>query len=93
MLPSGAPSRKIKKERIINVMAPRVKFASQADAELLEQLRLAARTEGKQLQAVMEEAFRDYLDKKSGAKPRPHIMALYERSLEKFGPLYERLAK
>lgn len=72
---------------------PKEKFATQVDPELLSKVRSMAADEGRQLQAVVEEAFRDLIDKRHQAKPRRHIMAYYESSLEKFEPLYKKLAK
>lgn len=74
-------------------MALRQKFASQLDADLLAQTRALAKREGRHVQSLLEEALLDLLEKRRQAKPRPQVMALYEASVEEFGPLYERLAK
>jgi len=68
-------------------------FATQIDPSLLEQLRSIARDEGRQLQAIVEEALIDLLEKKRGLKPRPHVMAQYEASVARFHCVYEHLAK
>lgn len=71
----------------------RQKFATQADPLLLEQLKAIAQTEGRQLQAVVEEAFRDYVDKKTGNKPRPDVLKHFSDSLKEYDDLYKRLAQ
>ena len=74
-------------------MASRQKFATQVDADLLAKTRAIATREGRQVQSVVEEALADFVEKKSGSKPRAHVMAHYEGSVAQFGPLYDRLAK
>ena len=71
----------------------KVKFASQADPQLLDALKEMARSEGRQLQAVIEEAFVDLIDKKRGAKVRPEVMLALQASKRKFDALYRELAK
>tara|TARA_R110002110_G_scaffold4877_4_gene24672 strand:- start:10432 stop:10656 length:225 start_codon:yes stop_codon:yes gene_type:complete len=74
-------------------MTIRQKFASQADAELLEQMREMAKAEGRQFQAVVEDAFRDYIARKSGAHPRAEVMSHFRESVRRNAELYKRLAK
>jgi mRNA-degrading endonuclease RelE of RelBE toxin-antitoxin system len=71
----------------------REKFASQIDSELLAELRRLAREEGRQIQAVLEEALLDLLEKRRHAKPRRHIMVHYQSSHETFAELYKKLAE
>lgn len=71
----------------------RAKFATQVDAETLSAIRSLAKSEGRQLQALVDEAFTDLLEKRRQGKPRPHVMALYQGSHEKYGPLYQKLAE
>jgi hypothetical protein len=71
----------------------REKFATQVNAEILSGIRALAETEGRQLQALVDEAFADLLEKRKNAKPRPHVMAAYLASLEKYGALYTKLAE
>jgi len=49
--------------------------------------------EGRQLQALVEEAFTDLLEKRKRAKPRAHVMGAYLASHEKYGALYKKLAE
>jgi hypothetical protein len=71
----------------------REKFATQVDTEILAALRELAHHEGRQLQALVEEALSDLVDKHRRSRPRPHVMAAYLGSHEKFGSLYKKLAK
>lgn len=71
----------------------REKFASQIDSALLGEVRRLAKAEGRQIQAVLEEALSDLLEKRRQTKPRPHIMAHYQASHDSFALLYEKLAK
>jgi hypothetical protein len=73
--------------------ASRVKFASQADPRLLEDMKAIAKAEGRQLQALVEEAFRDYVDKKRSDHMRPPVKTALERTLREREWLYKQLAK
>jgi predicted transcriptional regulator len=76
----------------INEIA-KVKFASQADPQLLDELKAIAKAEGRQLQALMEEAFKDFVEKKRGSQMRPTVRAALERTLRERDWLYKQLAK
>jgi hypothetical protein len=71
----------------------REKFATQVNAELLSAVRALAETEGRQLQALVDEAFADLLEKRKHAKPRAHVMGAYLASLDKFDALYTKFAE
>ena len=73
--------------------APKQKFSAQADPELLKAVRQLAHKEGRQLHSIIDEALRDLIDKRNRVHPRSHVLSYYKASLEKYGPLYERLAK
>lgn len=74
-------------------MTARQKYASQADPELLSAMRDAAKTEGRQFQAVMEDAMRDYLERRNSAIPRERVLAHLRASIEKNRRLGELLTK
>ena len=74
-------------------MTTRQKYASQADPELLTAMKRAAKEEGRQFQAVMEDAMRDYLERRNNASPREHVMAHLRASIEKNRRLGELLAQ
>ena len=71
----------------------REKFATQVDPEILSALRKLAEKEGRQLQALVDEALTDLIEKRKKAAPRPHVMAVYLASHEKYAPLYKKLAE
>jgi hypothetical protein len=71
----------------------REKFATQIDSQILEAIRALAQEEGRQLQALMDEALTDLLEKRKNATPRPHVMNAYRASLEKYDGLYKKLAE
>lgn len=71
----------------------REKFATQVDAETLAILRSLAKKEGRQIQALVDEAFSDLIEKRRGASARPHVMAAYMKSYEPYAALYKKLAE
>ena len=70
-----------------------MKFSSQATPEILEALKVVAHAEGRKLHAVLDEAFRDYLQKKSKVEPRREVMQALASSMQEFDALYQALAK
>jgi hypothetical protein len=73
--------------------APLSKFATHAEPKVLEEVRAIAAREGKQLQAVIDEALRDFIDKRKRGKPRPEILTAFGESLAEYDALYRELAK
>ncbi len=71
----------------------REKFATQVHSAVLASVRKLAHQEGRQLQALVDEALTDLIEKHRQAKPRPHVMAAYLVSHERFAPLYKKLAE
>ena len=71
----------------------RRKFATQVDTDILSAVRTLAHQEGRQLQALVDEALSDLVEKHRQARPRPHVMGAYHTSHEKFGSLYKKLAQ
>lgn len=75
-------------------MAARLaKFATQADPKVLDEVREIAAREGKQLQTVIDEALRDFIEKRKRGKPRPEVMTAFGESLAQYDSLYRELAK
>ena len=72
---------------------PREKFATQVNSEILTAVRSLAEKEGRQLQALVDEAFADLIEKRRKATPRAHVMGAYLASHEKYAPLYKKLAE
>jgi len=71
----------------------RKKFATQMDARLLKDLRDFAKSEGRQIQSVLEEAVEAFLKEKRGYVMRLDVKAAMEESFEQFDELYKRLAQ
>ncbi len=71
----------------------REKFTTRVDSEILAAVRSLARSEGRQLQSLVDEALADLIEKRKGSRPRPHVMAVYRASHERFAPLYKKLAE
>lgn len=71
----------------------REKFAAQVNAEILTAVRALAEKEGRQLQALVDEALTDLIEKHKRGRPRPHVMGAYLASHERYGPLYKKLAE
>lgn len=71
----------------------REKFATQVSAELLAEVKAIASTEGRQIQALVEEALADLVAKHDKSKPNPAVMAAYEESVLRYDSLYKRLAQ
>jgi hypothetical protein len=69
------------------------KFSSQADSGVLADLRRIATAEGRQFQSVLDEALRDFVAKKQGGRPRPHVMTAFGESLAQYDALYRKLAQ
>lgn len=75
--------------------ADKEKFATQLDAELLATLRSVAKAEGRQIQAIVEEALKAHLAdrSRSGPQGREHVMAAYLKSTNRYAGLYDKLSK
>jgi len=71
----------------------REKFATQVDPDILSAVRDLARSEGRQLQSLIDEALGDLVEKHKNARPRDGVMAAYQASHERFATLYKKLAE
>jgi predicted transcriptional regulator len=69
------------------------KFSSQADPEVLDGLQDIATREGRQFQAVLGDAMREYLALKRQHAPRRDVLEAFKESLEERDELYRSLAK
>ncbi len=69
------------------------KFSSQAEPEVLEALQEIAAREGRQFQAVLGDAMREYLTRKSQQAPRRNVLEAFQESLKERDELYRSLAK
>ncbi|UQZ88029.1 hypothetical protein C4J81_01865 [Deltaproteobacteria bacterium Smac51] len=77
----------------MSIHTNKVKFATQADPILLEALRNIANAEGRQLQSLIDEALREYLEKRQTDKPRKHVLKALDESLLQYDELYRKLAE
>ena len=71
----------------------REKFATQVDKDVLAAIRQIAKEEGRQLQAIVEDALKAHIELRGKAQPRSHVVSAYRSSLARYGALYEKLAK
>ena len=71
----------------------REKFSSQAAPEVLAALRQLAETQGRQFQAVLDDALREYIDRQQTTRPRRHVLSAFASSVDEFDDLYRELAK
>jgi len=71
----------------------RKKFATQVNSDLLENLRKLADEEGRQIQALVEEALETLIEERRQGKARSHVVGAYQKSHARFSSLYEKLAK
>ena len=71
----------------------RQKFATQVDPDLIEAVRGIAKEEGRQVQALVDEALADLVEKRRLGRPRKHVMAAYQSSISRYGKLYKKLAE
>ena len=73
--------------------AKRVKFASQMEPDLYEGLKSVAQEDGRQIQAVLEDAVRAYIENRKRPMARHHVLDALEVSMIEHDALYKELAK
>ncbi len=73
--------------------APKEKFATQVTPEILAEVRALAQAEGRQLQALVEEALADLIEKRKRTRPRERVLSAYHSSHQTYAELYRNLAK
>ncbi|WP_438978933.1 hypothetical protein [Polynucleobacter sp.] len=61
-----------------------IRFSSQANPEILNALRQIADIEGRKFHAVLDEAFRDFLNKRAVSMSNCLVMASFTQSLHEF---------
>ena len=72
----------------------REKFSTQVRSDTIQAVREIAQKEGRQLQALVDEALVDLVDKhRRGPGVRPHVMSAYRSSYVPLGALYRKLAE
>lgn len=70
-----------------------IKFGAQADEELLKKVRDLADKENTKLYSLINEAFKDLIEKRKKVRPRKAIMEKFAESLEEYDSLYKKLAR
>ena len=71
----------------------REKFATQVNSQILTSVRALAEKEGRQIQALVDEALADLIEKRKNGTPRAQVMAAYLASHEQYAELYKKLAE
>lgn len=74
-------------------MRERIKFASQAEPELLDAMKRVAKEEGRQFQTVLEEAMVYYIENRKHKKIRSSVLSHFHDSVAKNRRLAELLAR
>ena len=74
-------------------MKPLRKYSSQADPDVLEAMKAIANRDGRQLQAVIGDAMREYLARRQQLAPRRNVLEAFQKSLKERDELYRKLAK
>ena len=69
------------------------KLSFNVQPELLGALNQLAASLGRQLQAILEDAFREYLEREQRDHPRQHVISEFASSLNELDELYKDLAK
>jgi hypothetical protein len=69
------------------------KLSFNVPPELLGALNQLAASQGRQLQAVLEDALREYLERQQREQSRQHVVSKFTSSLNEFDDLYKDLAK
>jgi len=67
--------------------AARERFSSEAAPDVLAALRHPAKSQGRQFQAVLEEALRECIDRQQNERPRRHALASFASSVDEFDSL------
>ena len=75
------------------MVTKREKFSSQADEQVLGDARALARSQGRQLQSIVEVALTEYLERHQTERPRAHVMEAFGLSMDEFDDLYQKLAQ
>ncbi len=65
----------------------------EVDSALLAEFKALAHDEGRELQSLPEEAMVNLIQLHRAGKGRAHVMAAYHLTVERFGPVFENLAK
>ncbi|MGH9609041.1 MAG: ribbon-helix-helix domain-containing protein [Bryobacteraceae bacterium] len=73
------------------MVRPHEVLVTQLDAEMLLALRVLAEQEGRSIQALVEEALTNLIEKHNG--PRPDVLGAYMASHRQYERLYKKLSQ
>jgi hypothetical protein len=82
--------RFVKAESVMHALR---KFSSQAEPEILNELQQIAVREGRQFQAILGEAMREYIARRKQKGPNRNVIEAFRSSLDERDELYRSLAK
>ena len=68
------------------------KITAQVDGALLADLRRLAEQERRPMQALVEEAIAALIEQRRQGAARPHVISAYQKSHDRFAPLFRKLA-
>jgi hypothetical protein len=71
----------------------REKLETQVNPEILPAVKALAQSEGREFQALIDEALADLIERRTQGRLRGHVMTAYETSNQTFAPLYKKLAE
>lgn len=69
------------------------KISTQANPEKWQEIKRIAQEEGRNTDAIVDEAFTFYLEKRKEMAPRKFVMDAYNSSHKRYAELYRMLAK
>ena len=69
------------------------KFSYKVSPEVLAALHQLAASQGRQPQAILEDALREYLERQQRDRPRQHVLSAFASSMNEVDDLYKDLAK
>ena len=69
------------------------KFSFKVPPEVLAALHQLAALQGRQLQAVVDDALSEYLERQQRDRPRQHVLSAFASSMNEFDDLYKDLTK
>lgn len=89
----GHAAYRIANQEVDVTRTMKTQFTTRINSKTVAELRALALSEGIPVQALVEEALEDLLEKRKESVPRTHAMAAYQASHERYATLYERLAE
>ena len=76
-----------------DMSAVRQRLNGQTSVEILAEVSALARSEGRPLQVLIDEALKDLLEKRQNSRPRAHVIDAFSASHATYAELYRKLAQ